>query len=459
MPGWRMTYLRYTGSLWQDGAVHPALWDLLQRKDLLIEIVSAPPPYRVVLGIPHHAAAGVNRIAENWHNDSKGEFGRKADETTGLAGLAFFAALQEQGIACKLLIACHATDHDPNKTPGSPFWQNVFTAPLPGLLFELHGAGRERKHALELSAGRNSVADPSLFGKALSYFYTGSEILAYQMRPGGREAWVVAPHAEASGRLQNPALYTTSLTYAGEAGVPALHLEMKITFRRPIKHHLDGRTAFTPPPQTWQLARAAASAVNLLGRPDEIHISAADLDLPSTAFLTRPSLAYQSSYLEAVRETPLPEMDDNPELRVQTPADFENLVAGTRSVNYYSLPYDPPEEYLWLVDNGEFIGRAFFLHWLNDFRLRTDGQVDYWIRPSRRGQGYGKLLLRLLLERYRQLGLRRVLVTCLESNTASQHVILANGGQFESRIQTPDSAGVLRPRLRYWIALPTTQRG
>ena len=445
-----MTPTAYTGPLWQDGGVHPDLWALLQRRDLLVEITTGSAPYRVIFGVPHHAAAGVDRIAKNWLNPKTGQPGRAADETTGLAALVFFEALRELGASCKLVIAAHPTDHDPNKTPGSPYWESVFSPPLPEILFELHGAAKRRRHALELSAGRNKQADPMLFGRVLTYFYNSPEVMAYQSRPGSWEGILVKGKSSTGGRLQNPALETASLTYAGDQKVPALHLEMKASFRQPVGTDSEVVRAS---PETWTLARAVASTIDLLYQPDSVRIAAADLGLPSTAFLTRPSLEYQDSYLSAVAETPLHEMNDNPELRIWSASSFENLVQGTRSVDYYGLPENPPEEYLWLIDKGEFIGRVFFLHWLNDFRLKTDGQVDYWIRPSRRGQGYGKLILRLLLERFRQLGLDRVLVTCLETNTPSQKIILANGGQLEGKIDTPDWAGFPRSRLRYWIDL------
>lgn len=442
--------LQYSGPIWEGQAVEPALWDLLLQKDLLLDLASGEPPFQVVLGVPHHANHGVDHIAEDWVNPRSGQNGRAADETTGLAGLAVFSALREKGIACRLVIAAHPTDHDPNKAPGSPYWTQVFSDPLPRLLFELHGAANHRRHALELSAGRNRVADPLIFGKTLAYFLAEDGILAAQNRPGESEAHLFKSRQETNGKLQNPALETLSLYEAGERGVPALHLEMKAMFRAPDP---DYPLAPRPNAAAWQLARALANTIELLNRSDEICISARDLGLSSSAMLVRPALQYEASYLSAIRETPLNEMNDNPDLRTWTHDDFTELVNGTRTLILDGMPEDPPEEYLWLVDQGEFIGRVFFLHWLNEFRLQTDGQVDYWIRPSKRQHGYGRLILRLLLERYRQLGLNRVLISCLSSNLYSQRIIEANGGVLESEILTSDSFGFPRPRRRYWIEL------
>lgn len=445
-----MQRIQYTGEPWAGQAVHPELWRLLTGKNVLIELAGGSPPYAVTLGVPHHAAPGVDRIADEWQNPRTGTNGRPADENTGITALAVFTALREKGLSCRLVIAAHASDHDPNKTPGSPYWESLFASPLPGLLFELHGAASHRRHALELSAGRNQRANPELFGKILAYFFHSTDILACQSQPGTADARLYLNGQRSGGRLQNPALETLSLTRAGEIGIPALHLEMKFCYRQPDEDFPDGPRPSMP---AWKLARALAETMRLFFQPDDINISGAALGLPTTAFLTRPAMEFQESYLAAVNETPLHAMNDNPELRIFSPGEFASLVQGTRQVSYEGLPEHPPEEYLWLIDRGEFIGRAFFLHWLNDFRRRTDGQVDYWIRPSRRRQGYGRLILRLLLERYRQLGEEQVLISCLADNLPSQKIIEANGGVLEGVIETADWAGFPRPRKRFWIDL------
>lgn len=447
-----MQVLQYTDAIWQGSSLHPRLWDLLHQKDLLIEIAGGTPPYAVVLGVPHHAGAGIDRIAEDWVHPKTGQNGRAADETTGLAGLAAFSALREKGISTRLVIAAHATDHDPNKTPGSPYWERVFDRSdgPPGLLLELHGAGKHRRHALELSAGRNAAANPLIFGKVLAYYLNGDWIFAIQEKPGANTGVLYHNGQHTGGRLQNPALETLSLIYAGEIGIPALHLEMKAIFRQPDPDH--PREA-RPGALAWKLARALADTLEFTSRPDDIHIPAASLGLPSSAFLTRPALVYEDSYLAATREIDFSEMQDNPELRVWNHQSFTWLVEDTCRVIFDGMPEEPPEEYLWLVDQGEFIGRAFFLHWLNKRRLLTDGQVDYWIRPTKRQQGYGRLLLRLLLERYRQLGQQYVLITCREDNAPSRKIIEANGGIFESELKDRTSLGYPEVRRRYWIKL------
>jgi predicted acetyltransferase len=82
--------------------------------------------------------------------------------------------------------------------------------------------------------------------------------------------------------------------------------------------------------------------------------------------------------------------------------------------------------------------------------LRVGGHIGYLIRPSERLHGYGKEMLRLGLQKARQFGLTRVLVTCDENNISSQKVIEYNGGRFENSILVEGSP--VR-KLRYWIDL------
>jgi predicted acetyltransferase len=87
----------------------------------------------------------------------------------------------------------------------------------------------------------------------------------------------------------------------------------------------------------------------------------------------------------------------------------------------------PGFEY-WLLEGERILGNC---------RIRTElipaieldgGHVSYDVRPSERGRGYGKELLRLALVECRRLGLTRVLLTTAPDNERSIRVIRANGG-------------------------------
>jgi len=57
--------------------------------------------------------------------------------------------------------------------------------------------------------------------------------------------------------------------------------------------------------------------------------------------------------------------------------------------------------------------------------------------------------LRLGLEKARDLGLRRVLVTCDETNIGSKKIIEYNGGVFENAVEAESPI----KKLRYWIGI------
>jgi predicted acetyltransferase len=176
------------------------------------------------------------------------------------------------------------------------------------------------------------------------------------------------------------------------------------------------------------------------------------------AELVRPSPRYARSYVAALREgfrRGAPEPLSERRLR-QIEADFAGYVlAITDQRGSIRLPTGQivpkvPFSVHWLVEGDEFIGEAQIRHRLNEYLIREGGHVGYGIRPSRRRQGYGRLILALALEECRRLDIRRVLVTCLEDNVASARIIEANGGALENLIADPAGRGPLR---RYWIAL------
>lgn len=109
-----------------------------------------------------------------------------------------------------------------------------------------------------------------------------------------------------------------------------------------------------------------------------------------------------------------------------------------------------PNQFLWLIEDGEFIGRLSFRMPLNDVLRRVGGNIGYDIRPSKRRQGYGTRLLALGLEYARGRGLDRVLITCNADNIGSRRVIEANGGVFEDEVDRGPEHGIV---CRYWIEL------
>lgn len=105
----------------------------------------------------------------------------------------------------------------------------------------------------------------------------------------------------------------------------------------------------------------------------------------------------------------------------------------------------------WLVkDDHIILGNSSFRHYLTPSLEEIGGHIGYRIHPLERGKGLGTLLLKLTLEKARERGLTRVLVTCNTDNFASAGVILNNGGVLDSQGSVKKFP---KPVSRYWIEL------
>ena len=125
-----------------------------------------------------------------------------------------------------------------------------------------------------------------------------------------------------------------------------------------------------------------------------------------------------------------------------------------------SLPegWVPHTEY-WLVqfdgdnaEDGDFIGRFDVRYSLASLGLKLGGHIGYEIRPSKRGKGYGRLMVQLGLEKVKEdhKWLERLLITCDERNIASKRIIQGIGATFSDRVVIDDGKGV---KLRYWVCV------
>ncbi len=178
------------------------------------------------------------------------------------------------------------------------------------------------------------------------------------------------------------------------------------------------------------------------------------------ATLATPAMHHARSYVAALREGfRRGEQEIVTEQRArQIEADFGRYLAAiTDQAGHITLPTGEkvrkvPFSLHWLCDGDLFIGEASIRHQLDARLMQEGGHIGYGIRPSHRGQGYGKRILALSLLECRRLGIERVLVTCLDSNIPSARIIEANGGQLENVIELALGPWSLAALLDYPLA-------
>src|SRR4030042_2885644 len=109
-----MRSVQYEGKIWavKHKEYETTLLELLTLKDHLVVLKHDRPLYQIVLGVPHQAKVGENKICENGSGIDKN---RPSDENAASYALVAFSLLKEHDIPCKLVVAAHSTTKDPNK--------------------------------------------------------------------------------------------------------------------------------------------------------------------------------------------------------------------------------------------------------------------------------------------------------------------------------------------------------
>lgn len=108
-------------------------------------------------------------------------------------------------------------------------------------------------------------------------------------------------------------------------------------------------------------------------------------------------------------------------------------------------------DYFWITDADQVVGFIAFRRELNDWLRSYGGHIGYSVRPSRRREGIASEALRLVLDRAREAGYDRVMLTCDDDNAGSYRTIEGAGGVLHDTIDAPEAG---HPRLRqYWITL------
>jgi predicted acetyltransferase len=165
--------------------------------------------------------------------------------------------------------------------------------------------------------------------------------------------------------------------------------------------------------------------------------------------LTRPAVALVPSYLHFLGELATqgervwpaqPEATETPEAFV------------ARLLRAEVLPDPPlvPQTTFWATIDEAVVGHIGLRHRLNAELAEVGGHIGYTVRPSYRGRGLAKEMLRQVLRTPKALEIGRLLLTCAPDNVASNRTILANGGTLERTIFVER---IGRATNLYWITL------
>ena len=101
-------------------------------------------------------------------------------------------------------------------------------------------------------------------------------------------------------------------------------------------------------------------------------------------------------------------------------------------------------------EDQKIVGMLQIRHYFNDYLEKYGGHIGYSVAPSERRKGYASQMLKTALPKCKELGIDKVLITCIDNNEGSRKTILSNGGVYESSVYEPNEKVYLE---RYWINL------
>jgi len=169
---------------------------------------------------------------------------------------------------------------------------------------------------------------------------------------------------------------------------------------------------------------------------------------------TTPNIKYKDTYIKAVEELKQEGIERYQKTDIEDlKNNFEKYLKdwGNQEKGIGLAPGRVPDTKYWLIENGKFVGVAYFRHFLNDHLLKIGGHIGYFVAPEERKKGYGTKLLEYSLVKAKEKGLDKVLVTCDDTNIGSRKIIEKCGGKLENIV--PGEKPSDPPKCRFWISL------
>ena len=157
--------------------------------------------------------------------------------------------------------------------------------------------------------------------------------------------------------------------------------------------------------------------------------------------------AYRQEFLDAGDS-----MDGTGALRrMEKPEEWIEFTESCKNPETVPNGLVPATQYIFVREqDNRIVGMLQIRHFFNPYLEKYGGHIGYSVAPSERRKGYASQMLKLALPKCRELGIDKVLITCIEDNTGSRKTILANGGVYESTVYEPEEKVHLE---RYWIDL------
>ena len=175
------------------------------------------------------------------------------------------------------------------------------------------------------------------------------------------------------------------------------------------------------------------------------------MEVISILLLVEPSVEYKESFIKFLHENE--DVGDISSEKVdQIINDFNKYVDNLlkRKNNDKKML----QTVYWLVEDKEFIGQIAIKHGsLNEEVKKYIGHFSYIVRPSKRCQGYGKIMLKKGLKKAKKMGFKKVMIACNIDNIGSKKIIEYNGGKLKDIVNWEKNP---KPIARYWIDLIKT---
>lgn len=126
---------------------------------------------------------------------------------------------------------------------------------------------------------------------------------------------------------------------------------------------------------------------------------------------------------------------------------YENLEVKKHIEDIYP-EYVNQTTYVLTDDNNHIYGVVNLRHEIRGDLINRGGHIGYGIRPSERRKGYATIQLSKVLEKAKEMGINKVLLTCRKANIGSKKTIEKCGGIYENEVFVESNNSI---NLRYWI--------